>query len=105
MLLLAPPSTRPPDAGVTIVGPPDSARQVARAALANGCPRTVADRVESCIRHSGRYDCRISTTLSHPMFFEPFLAELRLHGADARLTDPVPADAPGSTIHNKDAAR
>lgn len=87
MLLLPAPSTRPPDRGVSIVGPRSSAKAVARIAAGNGCPPHVGSRVESCIRHSGRYDCRISTALASPLFFLPFLERLRAHGADAVLTD------------------
>ncbi len=87
VLLLAPSSTRPPDRAMTLTGPSDSATVVARLAAKHGCPPIVCRRVESCIRHSGRYDCRISIVLAMPAVFEPFVAGLRAHGADAVLLD------------------
>lgn len=87
VLLLAPPSTRPPDRAITLTGPNGSAAAVARIAAKHGCPPVVCARVESCIRHSGRYDCRISIVLAMPAVFDPFVAALRVHGADAVLLD------------------
>ena len=87
MLLLSPPSTRPPDRPVTIVGPSKSSRAVAAVAARHGCPPCVCLRVETCIRHSERYDCRISIVLAMPAVFDGFVEKLRRHGADAFLTD------------------
>jgi hypothetical protein len=87
MLLLAPPSTRPPDRPISLTGPSSSAAAVARIAARHGCPPSVCSRVESCIRHSNRYDCRISIVLAMPAVFEAFTSQLRRHGADAVLLD------------------
>lgn len=87
MLLLPPPSTRPPDRPVTITGPHDSAAAIARIVGKHGCPPSVCARVESCIRHSGRYDCRISIVLAMPAVFDGFAKQLMRHGAKAALLD------------------
>ena len=87
ILLLPPPSTRPPDRAMSLTGPSASAAAVARIAAAHGCPGSVCVRVETCIRHSERYDCRISIVLAMPAIFDAFVAKLRRHGADAVLLD------------------
>jgi len=72
---------------MSLTGPSSSAAVVAAIAAKHGCPPSVCLRVETCIRHSERYDCRISIVLAMPAVFDAFVAKLRRHGADAVLVD------------------
>lgn len=85
-LLLRAPSTRPNDIAVSLRAPsgcPVIANGVATLAMDAKCPPAVAERVRSCILHSGRYDCRISAgaafyLIRNPDVMAPFGASVVL---------------------------
>jgi hypothetical protein len=45
---------------VSLRAPYDKHFEVRLVAVAMGCPNFIADRVEECIRYSGRYDCLLN---------------------------------------------
>lgn len=70
MLLIAGPSRRPNDVGISLharSGCHAAADGVAALAVAARCPPSVAARVRSAIYHSGRYDCRVSPAAAFMM--------------------------------------
>ena len=88
-LLLRAPSTRPNDMAISLRAPagcPATADEMARLAIGSSCPPAVAERVRSCILHSGRYDCRV--TPSAAFFLSAKQTRLMEHfGGSVTLTE------------------
>lgn len=74
MLLIAGPSRRPNDVGISLrarSGCPVAAAGIAALALDARCPARVAERVRGAIFHSGRYDCRVSPGVAYLIAASP----------------------------------
>ena len=74
--------------GISLQAPSGCARSadaIVDIALKSGCPNAIAQRVRTCIMHSGRYDCRIAAgaafyLVTHVEMFEVF-------GGSVKITD------------------
>jgi len=76
MLMIAGPSRRPNDVGISLrarVGCPVAAAGMAALAIKARCPASTAARVRSAIFHSGRYDCRVSAAAAFMIAGSPKL--------------------------------
>lgn len=87
MLALPAPSSRGYDRAVSITGPAVSANRIAAVTGRYGCPPSVRDKVETCIRHSERYDCRVDHLLAFGPILEKLRRELAVHGASIEVRD------------------
>lgn len=79
MLLLRAPSRRRDDIGITLRAPAGCQRiaaEMADIAMGSACPPDVAERVRTCIYHSGRYDCRVSAAAAYFLVNKPKLFEI-----------------------------
>lgn len=88
MLLLSPPSRRGNDVGITLRAPAGcqtTARTMADLAIGSSCPERVAERVRSCILHSGRYDCRVTPAAALFLARSPDLFDA--FGGSIEITD------------------
>lgn len=98
-LLLAPPSRREHDVAISLrapAGDPAVAEFVATAAMGSNCPPAKAERVRTCILHSGRYDCRVSFLLAQPALLDTLRSTLATRGAAILVLNEHgdPADPP-----------
>lgn len=74
-----------PGIHISITAPGYHAKQVARAAAQCGCPPPVRPKIALCIRHSGRYDCIVSSTAARTGL-DDFIKTIRKLGGDVVVT-------------------
>lgn len=84
MLCLPSPYGAPDGVSTSITAPRERAAEIRQVCSDWGCPPFVLHRVESSIRHSGRYDCFLG--LSAASGIEAIAENLAMYGATISVT-------------------